>query len=199
MSKWGRGSTPTVAPSLETPMLLEHYQAMARYNRWMNEKLYGLCAKLPEEARKRDMGAFFRSVHGTLNHILLADHAWLIRFTGDAETYRFRHENGDPIEVRSLDQELYADFDALRAVRGETDERIERWTAGLSEENLRAALRYRTSSGEKHDHPMWWAVSHFFNHQTHHRGQVTTLLKQLGVDPGVTDLAVMLRQQGAKG
>lgn len=176
-------------------MLLEHYQAMARYNHWMNEKLYDLCESIPDRTRKRDMGAFFRSIHGTWNHILLADHAWMIRFTGDSEAFRFRVANGEPIEVRSLDQELYADFGFLRSVRQQTDRQIGQWVDGLNEDRLREPLRYQTSSGEEHEHPMWWAVSHFFNHQTHHRGQVTTLLKQLGVDPGVTDLAVMLRQR----
>lgn len=180
-------------------MLLDHYQAMARYNIWMNEKLYGLCKDLPDQARKRDMGAFFRSLHGTFNHILLADHAWMARFTGDSEAFRFYDPEGRPIHVRSLDQELYADFDSLRTVRKRTDEQIERWTAELSEQELKETLRYRTSGGEQYEHPLWWAMSHFFNHQTHHRGQATTLLKQLGVDPGVTDLAVMLRQGPSSG
>jgi uncharacterized damage-inducible protein DinB len=78
-------------------------------------------------------------------------------------------------------------------VRRKSDAKIQSWAQGLSEESLRSLLRYRTSTGEEHEHPIWWALSHFFNHQTHHRGQVTTLLKQLGIDPGVTDLAVMLR------
>lgn len=175
-------------------MLLQHYEAMALYNRWMNDKLYELCAELPDETRKRDMGAFFRSIHGTFNHILLADHAWMIRFTGDSDAFRFRDERGEPITVRSLDQEIYGDFDLLRTVRRETDDRIIEWTTNLREEDLSTNLRYKTSSGETYEHCLWWAVSHFYNHQTHHRGQITTLLKQLGVDPGVTDLAVMLRQ-----
>ena len=174
-------------------MLLEHYEAMARYNRWMNDKLYGLCAELPDEERKRDVGAFFGSIHRTLNHILLADCAWMRRFTADAEAFRFRDAKGEPIRVRSLDQELYADFGTLRAVRRRTDGQIEEWVAGLTEEDLLAPLRYKTSAEEEHEHVMWWAVSLFFNHLTHHRGQVTTLLKQRGVNPGVTDLAAMLR------
>jgi uncharacterized damage-inducible protein DinB len=174
-------------------VLLDHYQAMARYNAWMNEKLYASCAELTEQERTRDMGAFFRSIHGTLNHILLADHAWMRRFTGDVEGFAFRDAHGEPIEVCSLDQVLYADFEELRSVRRKSDAKIQSWAQGLSEESLRSLLRYRTSTGEEHEHPIWWALSHFFNHQTHHRGQVTTLLKQLGIDPGVTDLAVMLR------
>jgi uncharacterized damage-inducible protein DinB len=176
-------------------MLLDHYQAMARYNRWMNEKLYASCTELTEQERTRDRGAFFGSIHGTLNHILLADHTWMRRFTGDVEGFAFRDARGEPIEVRSLDQELYSDFEELRSVRQKSDANIESWVAGLSEEYLRSPLRYRTSTGEEHEHPSWWALSHFFNHQTHHRGQVTTLLKQLGIDPGVTDLAVMLRTE----
>lgn len=175
-------------------VLLDHYEAMARYNHWMNEKLYGLCADMSDEQRKRDLGAFFNSIHGTLNHILLADHAWMRRFTGDVETYRFRDANGQPIEVLSLDQVLYEDFSELRRRRRQTDTRIQTWVSKLTEEALPGLLRYQTSSGQKHEHALWWAVSHFFNHQTHHRGQVTTLLKQLGIDPGVTDLAVMLRE-----
>ena len=174
-------------------MLLDHYEAMARYNQWMNDKLYGLCAELPDGERKRDMGAFFGSMHRTLNHILLADIAWMRRFTGDVETFRFRDAKGEPIKVRLLDQELYADFETLRAVRRKTDGQIQDWVAGLTEEDLSAPLRYKTSTGEEHEHAMWWAMSHFFNHQTHHRGQVTTLLKQQGINPGVTDLAAMLR------
>ena len=174
-------------------MLLDHYEVMARYNHWMNGKLYGICGELSDEERKRDMGAFFGSIHRTLSHILLADYAWMRRFTGDSEAFQFRDAKGEPIEVRSLDQELYADFGMLRTVRRKTDGQIQAWVAGLTEADLSALLRYETSIGEKHEHPIWWAVSHFFNHQTHHRGQITTLLKQIGINPGVTDLAAMLR------
>jgi len=169
-----------------------HYLAMARYNRWMNQKLYTLCAGLSDDERKRDAGAFFHSIHGTLNHLLLADYAWMRRFTKDSDTYYARRQDGGPIEVSALDQILYDDFDALRAERDSVDALIEKWVEGLSEEDLLMPFSYRTSSGT-YEHPLWWAVSHLFNHQTHHRGQLTTLLTQLGVDPGVTDLAAMLR------
>jgi len=173
---------------------LNQYTTLARYNRWMNERLYTVAGELTDEERKRDLHAFFRSVHGTLNHLLLADRAWLARFTGDGELATVMASSGDRIALRSLDQELFADFGDLRRVRRETDACIETWVAALTSERLAATLAYKDSKGNRHEHPLWWAVSHFFNHQTHHRGQVTTLLFQLGRDPGVTDLIAMLRQ-----
>lgn len=184
---------------MATMSLVDSYAVLARYNTWMNRRLYALCAeRLTDERRKEDRGAFFRSIHGTLNHILLADRAWLGRFVGDRERYASRDASGEIIQVKSLDQELYSSFDELRAQRLQTDADIESWAAGLDEQRLTAPLTYRTSSGEHYSHPLWWAVSHFFNHQTHHRGQVTNMLNQLGVDPGVTDLAVMLREEAAR-
>lgn len=157
--------------------LLVHVRRMARYNRWMNETLYACCAQLTDAQRKEDMGAFFKSLHGTLNHLLLADRVWMGRFTGT------------PFAVRSLAQELYADFDALRAERARTDEDIVRWVGALREADLDAELAYTSIvSPAPRRIGMDLAVTHFFNHQTHHRGQLTTLLMQRGIDPGVTDL-----------
>jgi uncharacterized damage-inducible protein DinB len=155
----------------------EHAMTMAAYNRWMNEKLHALCAALGDEERKRDVGAFFKSIHGTLNHLLLADRLWLGRF------------NGKPFPVVSLDQELYADFGVLHQERVATDEMIERWAASLSDDDLAGELVYTTLVNPQAKRlPMWLATVHFFNHQTHHRGQLTTLLSQCGLEPGVTDL-----------
>ena len=179
-------------------MLVEQYRGLARYNRWMNDRLYALCATIPDEERKCDRGAFFRSVHGTLNHLLLTDRAWLGRFTRDPAIAESRDADGALIaSTGKLDQELYADFATLRAERGKTDAAIEAFAATLTEERLAANLAYRTTKGTPHEHPLWWAVTHFFNHQTHHRGQLTTLLKQLGYDPGVTDLVFLLRGDAA--
>lgn len=175
------------------PQLSDHYAAMARYNAWMNAKLYAAAATLDDEARRRDVGAFFRSVHGTLNHLLLTDRAWLARFTRDASHLASR-DGTTPAFTGALDQELYADFGALRAERAKTDGDVVRWIGTLRDQDLAAPLRYFSAAYQrKFEHPLWWAVSHFFNHQTHHRGQVTTLLVQLGVDPGTTDLVDLLR------
>lgn len=173
---------------------VDQYQALARYNAWMNERLYGVAAELSGAERRRDVGAFFRSIQGTLNHLLLTDRAWLWRFTGDASVAQSRDAAGKPIAPTGrLDQELYADFDELRRERARTDADVTAFAAALTPERLAGEITYRTTAGVEQRHVLWWAVSHFFNHQTHHRGQVTALLKQAGRDPGVTDLIELLR------
>ena len=156
---------------------LKSFRTMARYNRWMNERLYALCAQMSDAERKRDRGAFFKSIHGTFNHLLLADRVWLGRFCGE------------PFHVESLDQELYADFGELRAERDLSDARILAFTDALDEAAIAGELQY-TSIVDPAERriPMHLALLHFFNHQTHHRGQATTLISQAGYDPGVTDL-----------
>jgi len=158
-------------------MTPEQASTLARYNKHMNESLYEACCGLSDEERKSERGLFFNSIHGTFNHILLADRLWLGRFTGE------------PFQARSLDQELYAAFDSLREARAQTDELIVDWAAGLTEAELGGELLYTSmaSPGEKRC-PLWLAVTHFFNHQTHHRGQLTAALTQLDIDYGVTDL-----------
>ena len=163
-------------------------RVMARYNRWMNEKLYAVAGEIGDDERKKDRGAFFGSIHRTLNHLLLADRVWLGRFT------RAVLQEGEfgPGGIKSLDQELYADFDELRRERVKTDDALDEWVATLTAEKLAGNLRF-VRRGTPNELPLWHAVAHVFNHQTHHRGQVTTLLMQAGRDPGVTDLIAMLR------
>jgi uncharacterized damage-inducible protein DinB len=162
---------------------VEPFRLLAGYNRWMNDKLYALCATLSDEERKRDRGAFFRSIHGTLNHLLLTDRGWLARFAGE------------PWAFRSLDQELCAEFADLRRERALTDDAIESFCAGLTEERLAAEFSSTTYAGRTFRHPVAPALLHVFNHQAHHRGQLTTLLSQIGVDPGVTDLVAYYRER----
>lgn len=159
---------------------LSSAKTLARYNQWMNLRLYELVATLSDAERKQDRGAFFKSIHGTLNHILLADKIWLGRFVKQ------------PFAASSLSQELYADFEQLSQARQQTDQQILQWTGALTVAQLASELSYVpiTTPVEK-VLPMWLAVTHFFNHQTHHRGQITTLLSQMGIDPGVTDLPFM--------
>jgi uncharacterized damage-inducible protein DinB len=180
--------------------LVAQFQVLARYNSWMNRRLYDVAGTLSDDERTRDLGAFFGSVHGTLNHLLLADRAWLYRFTRDPAVGASRDANGSVIEIRSLDQILYREFETLRRERGRTDADTERWADALDAVALGKPLTYRSmQQGRRYEQPLWCMVTHFFNHQTHHRGQVTTLLKQLGRDPGVTDLAAMLRGDGDAG
>ncbi|WP_211213527.1 DinB family protein [Solimonas variicoloris] len=167
-------------PWSESMDLLPYARTMAAYNRWMNERLHEACAQLPDTRRREDLGAFFKSIHGTLNHLLLADRVWLGRFTGM------------PFRAAALDQELYAGFAELRVERERTDAAIEAWSATLTAHDFAGELSYtRISSPQPVRLPFWRALVHFFNHQTHHRGQITTLLKQSGIDPGVTDLIAM--------
>ena len=158
-------------------MTPDYVKTMSQYNQWMNDKLYTICAGIPDGDRKKDRQAFFKSIQGTLNHILLADKVWMGRF-----------EN-KPFKVSGLDQILYEDFDELYNERKNTDARIEKWVSTLTTEQLNADFEFTsiTSPGLR-TCKLGKAVMHFFNHQTHHRGQLTTLLNQMGIDPGITDL-----------
>jgi len=154
-----------------------YYRMMADYNRWMNQSIFASCNRLSEHQRRQDMGAFFQSIHGTLDHILYGDKAWMGRFVNE------------PFTVTTIGQLLYDDFAELRAEREREDQRIADWAQSLSDQWLQEPFIY-TSNVDKQERcaPAWVLVTHMFNHQTHHRGQVTTLLSQLGVDPGVTDI-----------
>lgn len=156
-----------------------YYQTMAEYNEWMNQKLYAICADIPDQVRKQDRGAFFKSIHGTLNHLLFGDRIWMGRFTGQLSSAR-------------IGEELYSDFDTLRQEREITDRQILAWAQQLSPAWLNQPFTYTSSiDGKSRTLPTWVLVTHMFNHQIHHRGQLTTLLSQLGYDPGVTDLPWM--------
>lgn len=159
---------------------LENYRALARYNHRMNQQLLDACALLPAAERKRATGAPFGSMHGLWNHLLLTDRAWLARF------------NGEPVPFRALDEEICADFEELRAQRDLTDAAIARWVETLSAAKLAAPLRFTSlSNPTPRAVPLWVAATHLFNHQTHHRGQLTALLEQAGGDCGVTDFAAL--------
>jgi len=154
-----------------------HFELLARYNQWMNEKLYQVCAEIPDQKRKEDLGAFFQSIHGTLNHLLYGDKAWMGRFTGH------------PYSITVIGENLYEDFEELREERIKIDQDIVEWSRSLSVEWLEFPFEYTSNVDQKtRVLPTWILVTHLFNHQTHHRGQVTTLVKQLGYDPGITDL-----------
>ena len=153
----------------------------ALYNRLANETHYAACADLSEAERRRDLGAFFKSVHGTLNHLLLGDRIWMTRFEGGS------HPSTD------LGAVVHEQFEALRAARREMDVRIETFFAALPPGFLGGALRYVNNSGFDSEDPVEVILPHFFNHQTHHRAQIHTMLSQLGRDPPVLDLHRVLR------
>jgi len=154
--------------------------AMAEYNQWMNERLYAACDILEDSERKKDRSAFFGSIHRTLNHILYGDLAFLSRFTGN------------PAVVPELGVDLYHEFQALWAARSKLDIRILDWAQSLSRDWLSEELTYESKvDGITRTVPRWILVTHMFNHETHHRGQITTLLSQMGLDIGTTDIPFM--------
>ena len=157
-----------------------HWRMMAGYNRWMNEKIYDVCGGLSDAERKADRKLFFRSIHGTLNHILFADMAWLSRF---------RQEK---IELPPMGTDLFADFGELRQAREVWDEKIGTWTESLTEEWLSTDFTYTSRlDNVTRTQPNWILAAHLFNHGTHHRGQVTAALSALGIDYGSTDIPFM--------
>ncbi|MGH7913798.1 MAG: DinB family protein [Candidatus Binataceae bacterium] len=149
---------------------------MARYNRLANERLYHCCAGLSDAERKKNRQAFFKSIHGTLNHVMVGDRMWMIRFEG-----------GTAPPTR-LDAILYDDFDELRAARVREDERIERFAAGLSEEFLNGEISWVSGDDSSNRQPARMLLAHLFNHETHHRGQVHDMLSQAGIATPVLDL-----------
>jgi uncharacterized damage-inducible protein DinB len=159
---------------------LEHCKLMAQYNRWMNEKVFSTCFKLTDSQRKENRGAFFKSIHSTLNHILWVDLSWMARF------------EGKDLPGGSASSDLYSDFDELFIARKECDSKIVDWSLGIDSSWLESNFRFFSVVYQKElEKPIWVLVDHIFNHQTHHRGQITTLISQFGFDVGVTDLAWM--------
>jgi uncharacterized damage-inducible protein DinB len=153
---------------LQEHAMPRRYRMFASYNAWCNERLYDAVVRIPDADYRADRGAFFKSLQGTLNHLLVGDRIWMRRFTGQGEA------------PPALDAILYDDFAQLRAQRRAEDERISRYIGSLSEADLARTIRYRTvvkpTDIEQQLAP---ALDHFFNHQTHHRGQAHALLSAI--------------------
>lgn len=158
-----------------------HFVGFARYNQWANRRLYDALARMPAEALAEDRGAFFGSIIGTLNHLLVTDRIWLDRLT----------ERASP--PWRLDDILFPDLGDLRREREAEDERLIGFVDALTGERLGASVAYRNMAGEAFEQPLTDILGHVFNHQTHHRGQVHTLLTQSGHDAPSLDLIYFLR------
>jgi uncharacterized damage-inducible protein DinB len=172
--------------------LKRHFALMADYNKWMNTKVYDAAAKLDNETLHADKGAFFGSVFGTLNHLLVADTIWLKRFADHPSRFAALSPAHELPMPRALNQPLHSDLTSLRTARDSMDAMIIRFVGEAADEDFEQPLAYKNTKGEPFTRTFGPLLQHFFNHQTHHRGQVTTLLCQAGVDVGVTDLAALV-------
>jgi uncharacterized damage-inducible protein DinB len=145
-----------------------HYRMFGHYNAWANRRLYDAAARLSYEQYRADRGAFFKSVHGSLNHLLVTDRIWMQRFTGEGEA------------PNRLDAILFETLDELRVARETEDRRIVDFVERLDEARIAGTIKYRrVSSSEQFEQQLAPALAHWFNHQTHHRGQIHALLTGL--------------------
>ncbi|MFA6164472.1 MAG: DinB family protein [Methylobacter sp.] len=173
--------------------MLEHLRLLSRYNQWMNDKLYNTAAQLPANELARNRGAFFGSVLGTLNHIMVADIIWLQRFSDHPSQHPALDQIRSMPKPQALAQTLINDFTVLSAERRKLDATIITWCEQLDASDLNYKLAYHNMKGEAAVKNFASLMLHFFNHQTHHRGQATTLLSQQGLDVGVTDLLTLIK------
>jgi len=163
-------------------MVQAHFATLAKYNKWANTRLYRMAGALPDEAYRRHVGAYFGSLHGTLNHLLTADRIWMRRLTGVGE---------HPVKLNAT---VCADLQSLRAAREAEDERIVDFVDGLEEGRFAQQCDYQTLNGTPQRQPMGEILAHLFNHQTHHRGQAHMILTVLGVaEPDPLDMLIMFR------
>ena len=159
------------------------YRSFASYNRWANARLYDAAATLTAAQFHDNRGAFFGSLCGTLNHLLVTDRIWMNRFMGSGPTYD------------RLNLVLHEELGALRIERDAEDERIVQWLDGLDEASINSIIRYRrVSSPDLFEQPLAPALAHFFNHQTHHRGQAHAILTGLTGTAPELDLLYFQRE-----
>ncbi|MDC7685093.1 DinB family protein [Asticcacaulis sp. BYS171W] len=168
-----------------------HLALMARYNQWMNGKVLTLMADHPERDFTENRGGFFKSVWGALNHLIVADIIWLARMT--------KHPSGhlllpvlDLPKPAGLTDILYEDYQSYAAPRRALDELLIAYVDSLNEDDIASTFTYSRANGETHTKVLGLTLSHVFNHQTHHRGQITTLFTQMGLDIGVTDVHLLV-------
>jgi uncharacterized damage-inducible protein DinB len=153
-----------------------HFERMARYNRWANRRLYGAVAQLEPEEIQAPRSGFFPSIAKTLNHLVVADRIWIGRFTGK------------PSDHKNLDETPYEDFAALTAAREAEDQRIIAFARDLPQAQIDGVFAYKNMAGEAKSFALLPVLAHFFNHQTHHRGQAHAMLSSTRVTPPSLDM-----------
>ncbi len=172
--------------------LSAHVRQMAAYNQWMNDKLYQACQSLAPDELTAARGAFFGSITGTLNHLLVADTIWLKRIQQALPQLPALQPLVQVAMPLSLDACLHTELAALSETRVQLDHYLLALAAALDDDDLQQIICYTNIKGVRFNRQLFGLLMHVFNHQTHHRGQVTTLLSQAGVDVGVTDLLALL-------
>lgn len=176
-------------------LVKESLVLMSRYNTWMNQRLYETVQVLTPDEFMQDRKAFFGSICGTLNHLVVADTIWLKRFASHSEDFTALDAVRHVSTPSALNQILFAELNALRDYRQSLDGIIEQWVDSLVETDLDSVLHYTNMKGVTTKKILGQVLLHFFNHQTHHRGQVTTLLTQCGLDMGAIDLLLLIPDQ----
>lgn len=173
---------------------LNHFLTLAIYNRTMNQKLYSAAQQLSEIQLKENRKAFFGSVFHTLQHILVADLIWLRRFEAPECLHPVAQHLASFPDVNSLEADIAENLSDLQQLRVKLDTVILNFISSLRPADLGNPLSYKNLAGKNFESPVWFLLTHFFNHQTHHRGQVTTLLSQFGIDVGVTDFHSLVKE-----
>ena len=174
---------------------VDHIRLMASYNAWMNDKLYEAAQCLSHEALVADKGAFFGSILGTLNHIIVGDTIWLQRFAMHPAHYAALDALSTSPSPQTLNQITFTDLESCSVRRKMLDDVILRWADTIKPMDLDVTLAYVNMKGLPQHKNMFSLLMHFFNHQTHHRGQVSTLLSQRGIELYDTDLVLLTPEQ----
>jgi uncharacterized damage-inducible protein DinB len=160
-----------------------YVRTMAAYNAEMNRRLYAAAERIADPERRRDRGAFWGSLHGTLCHLVWGDQMWMSRFDGWEKPHVIQKQSATLIE----------DFDELRHQRVHADTRILAWAGRVTDDWLAEDQTWFSSSVQKElRSPRSFLVTHFFNHQTHHRGQAHALITACGEKTGDTDLFLVV-------
>lgn len=173
-------------------MIFSNLQLMSEYNQLMNQKVYQLARQLGDNRIKENQGAFFNSIFGTLNHIYVADIIWLRRFAQHTKQYQSLSQLPKLNSYTALGQIVADDLITLYRLRQELDRVIVDWCQEIESKDLEDNLQYTNTKGKQYIKNFGQLTLHFFNHQTHHRGQASTLINQQGLDLGVTDLLMII-------
>ena len=177
--------------------MLNQLVLFAEYNQLMNQRLFFAAAKLSDEDLKKDCSAFFKSVFGTLNHIMVGDIVWLKRFSEHPSSQEPLSYIAGLEKPKSLSSILFTDLDSLSIERKRIDEILIQWLNGLSETDLNDCISYENMAGLPFKKQYSSLINHLFLHQVHHRGQVTALISQFGIDFGETDIIEIIEECSA--